>query len=36
MLASTDSYRLPWLVLAAISVGVAAVLPRLRPLVDRG
>lgn len=36
MLALTDSYRLPWLVLAAISVGVAAVLPRLRPLVDRG
>jgi sugar phosphate permease len=36
MLALTGSYRLPWLLLAAISLAVAAVLPRLRPLVDRG
>jgi len=36
MLALTDSYRLPWLMLAAIALAVTAVLPRLRPLVDRG
>jgi sugar phosphate permease len=35
MLALTASYRWPWLVLAALALVVAAVLPRLRPLVDR-
>jgi len=36
VLALTDSYRLPWLILTAVALTVAAVLPRLRPLVDRG
>jgi ACS family hexuronate transporter-like MFS transporter len=36
LLSTTDSYRVPWLVLAAVALAVAAVLPRLRPLVDRG
>lgn len=32
---ATGSYRAPWLALAALSLAVALVLPRLRPLVDR-
>lgn len=32
---ATGAYRVPWLVLAALSLAVALVLPRLRPLVDR-
>jgi predicted MFS family arabinose efflux permease len=33
---ASDSYRPGWLVLAALSLTVAAVLPRLKPLVARG
>lgn len=32
----TDSYRMAWLALTALALVVAAVLPRLRPLVARG
>jgi MFS transporter, ACS family, aldohexuronate transporter len=32
----TDSYRMAWLALTALTLVVAAVLPRLRPLVARG
>jgi MFS family permease len=31
----TDSYRLPWLALAATALAVAVTLPRLHPLVQR-
>ena len=33
---ATDSYRAGWLVLAMLALAVAAVLPRLSPLVQRG
>jgi sugar phosphate permease len=33
---ATDSYRSGWLVLAVVALAVAAVLPRLSPLVQRG
>ena len=33
---ATDSYRAGWLVLAVLALAVAAVLPRLSPLVQRG
>jgi sugar phosphate permease len=33
---ATDSYRWGWLLLAALALAVAGVLPRLRPLVSRG
>jgi sugar phosphate permease len=33
---ATDSYRPGWLALAGLALAVAAVLPRLRPLVQRG
>jgi ACS family hexuronate transporter-like MFS transporter len=36
VLQATGGYTVPWLLLAAIALAVAAVLPRLRPLVDRG
>jgi predicted MFS family arabinose efflux permease len=35
LLEAADSYRLPWLVLTALALAVALVLPRLRPLVQR-
>jgi MFS family permease len=35
LLEAADSYRLAWLMLAAIALVVAATLPRLRPLVQR-
>jgi sugar phosphate permease len=35
LLEATGSYTLPWLVLAAVSLGVAAALPWPRPLVQR-
>jgi MFS family permease len=36
LLEATDGYAWPWLILAVITFLVALVLPRLRPLVDRG
>lgn len=36
VLQATGTYTLPWLLLTAIALGVAAVLPRLPPLVQRG
>lgn len=33
---ATDSYRAGWLALAGLALAVAGVLPRLRPLVQRG
>ncbi|HKB25266.1 MAG TPA: MFS transporter [Methylomirabilota bacterium] len=35
-LEATGSYTPPWLLLTGIALGVAAALPRLRPLVQRG
>ncbi len=36
VLEATGSYGLPWAILTAVSVAVAAALHRLRPLVQRG
>jgi MFS transporter, ACS family, hexuronate transporter len=36
LLEATDTYAWPWLALAVVTLLVALVLPRLRPLVDRG
>jgi ACS family hexuronate transporter-like MFS transporter len=36
LLEATDDYAWPWLALALVTLLVALVLPRLRPLVDRG
>jgi hypothetical protein len=35
LLEASDTYALPWAVLAVLSIAVAAVLPWPKPLVDR-